>query len=337
MPVVSPDQWRDFVGSRPQAHFLQTAEWGELKSAFGWEAVRLVSGETGAQALFRRLPLGLSIGYVPKPDFGLRFPDAGSPFWDELDSISRERGAIFCKIESDGWDSPKAPQGRPPEPAALPYAGRLSTNIQPRSTVIVDLRGSEASILDRMKPKCRYNIGLARKKGVSVDAWDDLAAFHAMATVTGERDGFGVHSAGYYQRAYDILHGAGMSELLVARYEGRPLAALLVISRGQRAWYLYGASSNEERGRMPNYLLQWEAMRWAKQRGCDVYDLWGVPDEDAASLEANFERRNDGLWGVYRFKRGFGGQLRRAVAAVDRVYRPLLYQVYRMRAGSQDI
>jgi lipid II:glycine glycyltransferase (peptidoglycan interpeptide bridge formation enzyme) len=79
---------------------------------------------------------------------------------------------------------------------------------------------------------------------------------------------------------------------------------------------------------MPTYLLQWEAIRWAKARGCAEYDLWGVPDEDEETLEAQFESRHDGLWGVYRFKRGFGGQLKRAAQALDRVYNPLLYWIY---------
>ena len=79
---------------------------------------------------------------------------------------------------------------------------------------------------------------------------------------------------------------------------------------------------------MPTYLLQWEAMKWAKARSCEEYDLWGVPDEEEETLETNFESRHEGLWGVYRFKRGFGGQLKRAAQAMDQVYNPLLYQVY---------
>ncbi len=122
------------------------------------------------------------------------------------------------------------------------------------------------------------------------------------------------------KRAYDLLHPKEMGELLVAEYEGKPLAALFVARNGNRAYYLYGASTDEERNRMPTYLLQWEAMKWAKARGCEEYDLWGVPDEDEATLEANFETRHDGLWGVYRFKRGFGGQL-------NALYRPWIESI----------
>jgi lipid II:glycine glycyltransferase (peptidoglycan interpeptide bridge formation enzyme) len=209
-------------------------------------------------------------------------------------------------------------------------------NIQPPRTIIVDITGSEDKILARMKQKTRYNIRLAEKKGVTVRAWDDIESFHKMMLLTGGRDGFGVHSLEYYRRAYELLHPKQMGEILVAEYEGKPLAVLFVAQSGKRAYYLYGASTDEERNRMPTYLLQWEAMKWAKARGCEEYDLWGVPDEEEATLEANFEKRHDGLWGVYRFKRGFGGELKRAVQAMDRVYNPLLYQLYLWRMAGRE-
>lgn len=79
---------------------------------------------------------------------------------------------------------------------------------------------------------------------------------------------------------------------------------------------------------MPNYLLQWEAIRWARSQGCIEYDLWGVPDVDLSTLEANFNKHNSGLWGVYRFKRGFGGELRRSDGPWDRIYNPMIYRLY---------
>jgi peptidoglycan pentaglycine glycine transferase (the first glycine) len=187
-----------------------------------------------------------------------------------------------------------------------------------------------------MKQKCRYNIRLAEKKGMTVRSWDDIESFHAMMQVTGGRDGFGVHSFDYYRRAYELFHPTGGCELLVAEFEGRPLAALMVFAHGRRAWYVYGASNDKERNRMPTYLLQWEAIRWAKARGCKEYDLWGVPDENEDVLEADFESRHDGLWGVYRFKRGFGGEIRRAAQALDRVYNPLLYKFYLWRMAGRE-
>jgi lipid II:glycine glycyltransferase (peptidoglycan interpeptide bridge formation enzyme) len=314
MPIFSLSDWNKFLSTQPNAHLLQTGEWGELKSMFEWKPVRIVNGEDGVQILFRKLPLGFTIGYIPKAN-------TSPALWQEIDSVCKKNHAIFLKLEPDFWTD------QTPET----WNSKLDTsphNIQPPRTLLVDLRDTEEAILARMKQKTRYNIRLAGKKGVTIRPWEDISAFHDMMLVTGERDGFGVHSEKYYQRAYDLLHPKGMCELILAEYEGKPLAALFVARHGNRAYYLYGASTDEERNRMPTYLLQWEAMKWAKARGCEEYDLWGVPDEEETTLEENFEARHDGLWGVYRFKRGFGGQLKRAAQALDRVYNPLLYRVY---------
>ncbi|HEY2981663.1 MAG TPA: peptidoglycan bridge formation glycyltransferase FemA/FemB family protein [Anaerolineales bacterium] len=323
MPEISLSEWRAFILAHPEIHLLQMAEWGELKSGFGWRAVRLLTAETGVQLLLRKLPFGLTIAYLPKPGLDPARWVRAETLRAEIDAVCRRNRAIFCKIELDCWQDESA---APPAYDAKSLPSRQ--DIQPPRTILIDLRGSEDEILGRMKQKTRYNIKLAEKKDVSVRPWQDLAAFHDMLQATGRRDGFGVHSLAYYQRAYELFHPIGGCELLVAEYEGRPLAALMVFAHGRRAWYVYGASTDEERNRMPTYLLQWAAMRWAKARGCDEYDLWGVPDEDEPTLEAGFESRRDGLWGVYRFKRGFGGELKRAVQVLDRVYMPWLYRLY---------
>ena len=108
----------------------------------------------------------------------------------------------------------------------------------------------------------------------------------------------------------------------------------MVFAVGDSAAYLYGASSDEERQRMPAYAAQWAGLRWAKARGCTSYDLWGIPDATEEELEAGFTDRQDGLWPVYRFKRGFGGEIKRTVGAADRVYNKLLHRLYVRRRGS---
>ena len=329
MPIISLSEWNKFLENHPNAHLLQMGEWGELKKDFGWKPVRFVlDRETGVQILFRRLPLGLTLGYMPKPVDGGQWAEGSDQFWREVDLICKQNKAIFLKVEPDSWD----------DTFRLPSSAfRVSPhNIQPPRTITIDIKDNEETILAKMKPKCRYNIRLAEKKGVTVRAWDDIKGFHEMMTVTGGRDNFGVHSKEYYQRAYELFHPKGTCELLVAEYEGKPLASLMVFANGKRAWYVYGASNDQERNRMPTYLLQWEAIRWAKARGCDEYDLWGVPDENEEILEANFETRHEGLWGVYRFKRGFGGQVKRAAQAVDRVYNPLLYWAYLKYVGNRE-
>lgn len=329
MPIVSLSDWNQFLAAHPNTHLLQTGEWGELKSSFGWKPVRLVSGKVGAQILFRKLPLGFTVGYIPKLAISFQQSALSQEFWREIDSVCKKNRAIFLKLEPDLWNDQKL------DPWSVTFRSSPH-NIQPPRTIIVDIKDSEDEILARMKQKTRYNIRLAEKKGVTVRARDDIESFHKMMLLTGGRDGFGVHSRAYYQGAYELLHPKQMGELLLAEYESKPLAALFVARNGNRAYYLYGASTEEERNRMPTYLLQWEAIKWAKAHGSEEYDLWGVPDEEEVTLEANFETRHDGLWGVYRFKRGFGGQLKRAVQAMDRVYNPLLYWAYLRFLGNRE-
>jgi lipid II:glycine glycyltransferase (peptidoglycan interpeptide bridge formation enzyme) len=338
MPEADLNAWNNFLDAHPDAHLLQMGEWGELKKDFGWKPVRIMfDRETGAQILFRRLPLGLTLGYMPKPVFSEKLSATSDQFWKEVDSVCKKNKAVFLKVEPDSWDNNFNLQPATFKPANFtPSTFKLSPhNIQPPRTIVIDIKGDEEAILARMKPKCRYNVRLAEKKGVAIRAWDDISAFHEMMTVTGGRDNFGVHSKEYYQCAYELFHVKGTCELLVAEFEGKPLASLMVFANGRRAWYVYGASNDQERNRMPTYLLQWEAIRWAKAHGCEEYDLWGVPDENEETLEANFETRRDGLWGVYRFKRGFGGQLNRAAQAMDRVYNPLLYWAYLRFIGNR--
>jgi peptidoglycan pentaglycine glycine transferase (the first glycine) len=332
MSEVFFNEWHSFLKKQSDVHLLQMGEWGELKSAFGWKPVRLILDDmTGAQILFRHLPLGLTLGYMPKPVFSKHLSVINDQFWKDVDKICKKHRAVFLKIEPDLWDDDS------PHILREGLGVRVSPhNIQPPRTIIISIKETEDEILARMKQKTRYNIRLAEKKSVTVRAWDDVEGFHAMIQVTGGRDGFGVHSLDYYRRAHELFHPAGACELLVAEFEGRPLAALMVFANGRRAWYVYGASNDEERNRMPTYLLQWEAIRWAKARGCEEYDLWGVPDENEDVLEADFESRHDGLWGVYRFKRGFGGEAKRAAQALDRVYNPLLYKLYLWRMAGRE-
>jgi peptidoglycan pentaglycine glycine transferase (the first glycine) len=319
-------EWDAFLSRYPQAHFLQSAAWGDLKARFGWRVVRVIEAQGGAQILFRPLPLGYSIAYLPKGPVG--DPTGIFPL---VDKICQDNKAIFLKVEPDQVES----EGR----TYVPQLGNShpSKTIQPRRTVVVSLEGSREEILGRMKQKTRYNIRLAEKKGVVVSASTDVETFHKMSLVTSDRDAFGVHSLAYYQAFYDLFHKEGACELLIAYYDRQPLAAVFVLAKGDRAYYLYGASSDLERNRMPTYLVQWEAMKWAKEKGCTTYDLWGIPDFNENELEEAFLERDshDGLWGVYRFKRGFGGEIQRSVSAWDRVYHPLLYKLYSLYMASR--
>jgi lipid II:glycine glycyltransferase (peptidoglycan interpeptide bridge formation enzyme) len=326
--VTSPREWEQFIQSRhPDAHLLQTAAWGRLKTAFGWRAEFLQTADSGALVLFRPLPLGYSIAYIPRGPIPST-PGSLSELLPHLDRMCRTRRAAFLKIEPDIPDDVSAAED------LRRFGFRSSPNsVQPPRTVLVGLGGSEADLLARMKPKTRYNIRLAQKHGVSVVPSDDVGAFARLMDTTGLRDSFSVHTEGYYRKAYAEFTPHRNVELLLALYREEPIAGLMAFAQGRRAWYLYGASSDLHREVMAPHLLQWEAMRWARGIGCTEYDLWGIPDADESTLEAQFATRRDGLWGVYRFKRGFGGRIWRTVGTWDRVYLPPLYAFYRWIAG----
>ncbi|MCL4303432.1 MAG: peptidoglycan bridge formation glycyltransferase FemA/FemB family protein [Anaerolineae bacterium] len=318
-------------------HLLQSWAWGELKGRFGWSAarVRAPEGEGTAQILFRRLPLGLSLAYIPKgPVLDWTNSEQCRALFAALHAEAKKRRAVLLKVEPNLW-SPDFSLDRPRSEAAIDFLTRSgftpADTIQPRTSLVIDLSGDEAAILATMKQKTRYNIRLAEKKGVTIrqGGTEDVAIFYQLAQITAVRDGFGVHSLDYYRAAYDLF-APGHCALLIAEFEGRPLAALMAFSFGREAYYFYGASANEQRNLMAPYLLQWEAIRWAKSQGCTCYDLWGIPDADPVTLEAEFEQRHDNLWGVYRFKRGFGGQWVQSIGAFDTVYNPLLYQFYKL-------
>ena len=314
--------WDELLQSYPEAHLLQTSSWAAFKQAFGWSAVHVKAEHCAAQILLRRLPLGLSIAYLPKGPLGTHWQE----LWPQVDALCRQHRAIFLQVEPDLFEP------LPNEVRTLWLAGFTPEEhtIQPRRTIIVDLTQDEDQLLAAMKQKTRYNIRLAQRHGVQVLTSADLEGFYRMMQTTAQRDGFALHSADYYRRAFSIFEPQGRAVLLEAVLDQKLLAYLMAFLQHERAWYFYGASDDENRNLMPTYLLQWEAMRWAKANGAKTYDLWGIPDEDEAVLEEQFTSRSDSLWGVYRFKRGFGGEVMRSAPAFIRVYKPLLYKAYQM-------
>lgn len=342
IPCVSDlnaSEWDAFVQAHPDAHILQTGAWAELKTKFGWRAARVVARKHGdptilggAQVLFRPMPLDIgSVAYVPRgPLTDWNDDDLTAYVIDICHDIAQRDSAWVLKLEPDLPDTPEHAERL----RKLGFRPSAHT-IQPPRTIVIDLRPDEDTLLANMKQKTRYNIRLAEKKGVTVRQAEpdqieaELARFNALMQTTGERDAFGVHSADYYAAAYALFSADDQVALFFAEYEGRPLSTVMVFAVAGRAYYLYGASSNEERQRMPSYAVQWAAIRWAKARGCTSYDMYGVPDFDEATLEAEFTERSDGLWPVYRFKRGWGGELVRTVGTWDYVYSRIGYQLYK--------
>jgi peptidoglycan pentaglycine glycine transferase (the first glycine) len=330
--IVEPSTaaWDAFVSAHPRAHLLQLSAWGDLKAGFGWRPVRVALAAAdgqlvaGVQLLLRRLPLRLGwLAYAPYGPL-VNWSDAGQvrDLLAAVDRVARQQRAVFLKIEPgfglEGVDF-----------AAYGFRPSAQT-IQPPRTVMLDLSGDDEAILARMNQGTRRNIRKSIKNDVEIreGTRDDVQHFNALLAETGARDDFGVHAPGYYERAYDRFVPPGRAALILGRYGDQDLAGVMVFALRDSAWYLYGASSGRERQRMASYGVQWAGIQWAKAKGATGYDLYGVPDEDPASLEAQFETRSDGLWGVYRFKRGWGGTVRRSVGAWDRVYHSAFYTVY---------
>jgi lipid II:glycine glycyltransferase (peptidoglycan interpeptide bridge formation enzyme) len=343
--------WDRFVAAHPAGHLLQSWEWGAFKAGQAWTPARLAVRRQddgailgAAQVLFRRPVKGapVSIAYVPRgPVAPLGDADpVGVALEAGLHALCRRRGAIFLKIE------PNLPAGDALS-RALRGAGFVEAQrVQPRRSILLDLRpdAPEDTLLAAMKPKTRYNIRLALRRGVQVrqgTSAADLQQFYDLLQVTGERDEFGLHSFDYYRAAWaEFGPGAPASParpvaaLFLAEHpdvQGGPVAGLMAFAFGAEAIYMYGASADRGREHMPTYLLQWEAMRWARARGCRRYDFWGIPDAPEAEAPEAGENQNvrQGLWGVYRFKQGFGGQEIDYAGAWDYVYRPLAYTLYR--------
>jgi len=296
----------------------------------------------GAQILFRGLPAALGqLAYVPKgPLVDWTDQEALEKLMAALHRAAQEQRVLAVTVEPNLRDEPTHRERL----RSLQFHPAPFSAVQPRRTLIVDITAEEDDVLMAMKSKTRYNIRLAGRKGVTVREGDagDVTTFNDLLAATADRADFGIHPPAYYEAAYRLFAPRDWARLLLAEVEGQAVAGLMVFALPPRSWYFYGASISAHREKMPTYLLQWEAMRWAKSRGCKTYDMWGVPDEDRETLEDQFVERSDGLWGVYRFKRGFGGELVRTVGTWDRVGAPLRYQLYkgaldvRERLGSAD-
>ncbi|MGQ0603149.1 MAG: lipid II:glycine glycyltransferase FemX [Anaerolineales bacterium] len=330
--IHDPGEWNRLAASLPQAHILQSWEWGELKGRYGWRAQRLAwdAGRAAAQVLTRTAGRGLlKVMYVPKGPL-LDWDDAAlrDRVLDDLQRLAQRERAIVLKIDPD-VELP-SPAGRGSR-FAYGGEGELSSRgwrfspdqVQFRNTVTLDLRRTEDELLAAMKQKTRYNVRLAAKKGVrvrlGVASLSDFDLLYRMYVETSRRDGFVIRPAAYYQDVWGALMRAGLAQSLIAAVEGEPVGALVLFVFAQTAWYFYGMSRDAHREKMPNHLLQWEAIRWAKANGCTTYDFWGAPDELVET---------DLMWGVWKFKEGFGGNFVRGLGAWDYAPSPLMYRLY---------
>ena len=341
VPATQQEEWDQFAGTHPYGHLLQSWGWGELKAIAGWSPLRLLlrdeqQGIVAAAQVLRRtvpnLPLRLGhLAYIPKgPVIDWSQPALCKEFFVQLHTLLRKQGALALRIEPDcAMDST---HGRDCDDSDTFNAFRErmvaeqffpAQSIQPVRTILLDLAPDESALLAQMKEKWRYNVRLASRKGVTVRAaqsLEDIRAWYALLQTTGERDQFGIHTLNYYLAAWRIFAPCNQIRLLLAEYDGHLLAGIFVGLFARQGLYLYGASSNAYRNLMPNYLLQWEAIRWAKQQGATCYDFWGIPETDD---------EHEAMAGVYRFKSGWGGRVVTYAGCYEHLYRARAMRIIR--------
>ncbi len=326
--IDSADEWARILEGLPQQPLLQSYLWGEFKSRYGWSPERWAwTGEDGqpraaAQVLRRRWPSRArlsfaSIAYCPRgPVLNWEDIRLAKAVLSDLAALSAAPRTLMIKLEPDVETSEQLVN-------LLARSGwiRSTQPVQFGSTMLLDLNLGEEGLLAAMKPKTRYNIRLAARHGVEVRAGtaQDFDRLYDMYAETSVRDGFVIRPRGYYRSAWGDFMAAGLAQPFIAHVEGEPVAGLIAYRYGRRAWYLYGMSRGAFRERMPNHALQWAAIRWAREAGCDTYDLWGAPETPDPA---------DPMWGVYRFKEGFGARLVRLAGSWHFTAGPTAYRLF---------
>ena len=318
-------EWDGWLEGSPEGgHILQSYDWGEFKRRLGWRPVRLVlerDGEVAGVGQFLAYNTGPfvpgGLWYCTKgPWLPWHDEEAVQTFFAGALDIARGEGVHTLKIEPEVLEQQRDAK------VLLAKIGfcKARYDLNQKTTMLLDLSAPEDELLARMKGKTRYNIRLAARKGVGViepdfeETWD---TFYRLMEATAERAGYPIRrSQEYLHDNMKEMHDAGRGHLFFAVHEGTPLAGIYVYTFGKKYWYIHGGSSNEKRNLMPNYLLQWEVMRWAKRRGMTYYDMVGVPRPENLN-------ENDSMWGVYRFKAGFGGGVTDFLGCLDLPVKPM--------------
>ncbi|KKT13618.1 MAG: Methicillin resistance protein [Candidatus Falkowbacteria bacterium GW2011_GWF2_43_32] len=321
--------WNDFIrtasGNRG-AEFLQSWEWGELERSEGKEIVRV--GVLAEESGKKTAPKLLAVATLIKKS--LRIIGRRRFYWYSPRGPLGDAAAIrfLMKNIGTGWIEAAKNQdgnGRPvfwrlepakeptKEPEKIGWSLKKTRDLQPKKTLLLDLKASEEELLAAMRQKTRYNIRLAEKKGVEiiVGRAEDFSEFWRLMKKTGARDGFRLHQPEHYR---NLLNDTALVKLFLARYRGKNIAAGLFCFWGDKVTYLHGASDNEFREVMAPYLLQWSVIKLARKEAYLYYDFYGLDAEK---------------WpGVTRFKLGFGGRTAEYPGTFDLIYQPGWYLLY---------
>lgn len=308
-----------FVQNHQYGSLFQSLLWQKYQEeAFGRKSIILIGEEKGeivnsALVIIHPLPFHKSYLYAPR---GPLFSDSkkqNDQFIESISTIAKEHQAIFFLFD------PLLSSETKLEKYLSPNNLRHSTSHQPKTTLLLDLAKSEEELLSQMKEKGRYNIRLAKKKGVKVRE-GSVEELYPLFLETSKRDGFHIHPQNVYEKMLSTLNDTTL--LLVAEYEGKIISGGIFTFYHKVGTYYYGASSNAYRNVMAPYLMQWRGIQEAKKRGCTTYDFLGIADEGV---------KNHPWASVTEFKLKFGGQKQAYIGALQWQYQPIWSILYHLR------
>ena len=322
----SEAEYTSFLETHERCNFQQSIEWSKVKTSWKHEVI-LAEDSSGKivgslMVWIRKIPIFGNIMYSSRgPVCDIHNMEVLKQIHEGIQELAKKYNAIVIRIEPDIVSSDDSFRNIMLD---LGYqikddAKNFREEIQPRYVFRLDTKGkTEEELFSNLHSKTRYNVRLATKKGVTIKEGtrEDLKDFHKIMVTTGIRDGFITRALSYFETMYDCMAPKHM-RLLMAYYEDKPISGVIVIIYGNKTWYLYGASSNEHRNLMPNYLLQWEMIKIALENKSDIYDLRGVPGIA------------DNSNGLYRFKKGFGAEYTEFIGEVYMEFKPLRYRAYK--------
>lgn len=327
----SEEEYKKFLEKHERCNFQQALEWAEVKKP-NWKSEVILAEDSNGKIIgslcvwIRKMPIFGNIMYAARgPVCNIHDTSVMKQLTDGAKELAKKYKSIVLRIEPDIESSDQTFREIVTN---LGYkikdnAKDFKDEIQPRYVFRLDIKGkTEEEVIAGFKQKWRYNIRLATKKGVTIKEGtrEDLKDFHKIMIETGARDGFIIRPLEYFEKMYDCL-GKKHMKVLMAYYEGEPISGVIPIFYGNKTWYLYGASSNQHRNLMPNYLLQWEMIKMAIARHNDIYDFRGV---------SGVVDEKHPQYGLYRFKQGFGATFTEFIGEVYYPFKPLTYKLYKL-------